>query len=575
MLNAAQERAKTAEGHCLISACPGSGKTTTLAHRAAHLLNASGATTVAAVTFTNDAAAELKARILKQSPGCSRRLQAGTFHALAKNQLVASGRRVRLASPAQQGELLRRAYSAEVTSEDGLVYDDVVAYVDRVKSTAGLIIGSGADDVSFRVYRSYQASLHEQGLMDFSDLLRDAVSGMEAGSVKPLAVRYLLVDEVQDADDCQWAWVMAHVANGTQVTAVGDDDQSIYGWRSALGFSGMQRFIAGARASHVCLDMTYRCGQDILASAGKLIACNTERVPKALQTASKTKGELHVQRVESRDHEAAQIVVAIQRHPECTWGILARTNILLDVVDKLLSTQDPAIPYRRVGGKPFWEGRGPALFLNVITSLDRRTMSGIDHLLGAAGVGASAISSLHTANDSRRERALDRFMRVRGRGSEDEKNTIGDLRDHVREWCALIDQGNPGSVLMGVAVWMGDNVRKGIPSTTFVPCAASLGRIGGTLSHRASVVTSSRDRAGGSIRVTLMTMHSSKGLEFDRVWIAGCEEGIIPHHSSPIDEERRLFYVGMTRARNALTVSVCSHDNAVPSVFISEAGLPG
>lgn len=573
MLSSLQAQAVAADGHVLISACPGSGKTTTLAHRAARLLRDHPGHRIAAVTFTNEAATELRTRILREVPNASRRVLAGTFHRLAKDQLIAAGRTVRLASASHQGDLLRRAFAT--TDTEDLDYDSVVAYIERVKSCAQAPHPTPTEVPLHEIYVTYQRFLRQQGVMDFADLLLEAVAGMESGRVPPLRVGFMLVDEFQDTDSVQLSWVLAHAANGTQITVVGDDDQSIYGWRNALGYQGMQAFLSGTRGAHVRLDVTYRCGTQILASAAGVIARNSERVEKNLRSVSSVRGDIELVRAASREGEAGAIASAIAADladvSDRSWAVLARTNALLDPIEVALS--GAGVPYRRVGGKSFWEHAGPSLFVDVLESLCARTMTGIDRVLAACGVGEGAIASLHAKNLSDAPGALDRFLRVKGRGSADEKKVVGTLREAVGQWLELMNGPGVGLALYGLADWMGCHVRDASRYRHLIACAKALARLQGGMAQRIALVRSPQQHAHADAGVaTLMTLHACKGREFDAVWIAGCEEGVLPHASSPEEEERRLFYVGMTRARSTLRMSYACED-AVGSVFLREAGL--
>ena len=584
MLSPAQQRAVETPGHLLVTACPGSGKTHTLAHRAANLLRLQPRARLAAVTFTNEAAAELRSRIVRHADGAESRVVAGTFHRLAKVQLMKAGVNVRLASAAAQAGLLHRAF-AQYDGEAEIAHDAAVAYIERVKSRAEAPRPVASEAPLHEVYLAYETLLRRAGLMDFSDLLLNAVRGMADGSVEPLKVTFMLVDEFQDADALQISWVLAHAANGTHITTVGDDDQSIYQWRNALGYEGFERFTHSTHASHVSLDMTYRCGRDILAHAARLIAHNSARVPKELRSAAEHRGSIEVLVAANRGEEAQNIAYRIAQSRagdgKPSWAVLARTNMFLNGVERAMTQFKVA--HVRVGGRSFWEEDGAAMLLEVLRSLDARTITGIEHLLHACKVSEADIGQL-MGSDKRGGSSLERFARLKGRGSGAGATLVRSLRAMVRDWLGLHDAdaaarargdeedaGIAGVVIFAVADWLRQVPALDAMSGDIAAAGASLARMRGSLAQRLSYVTRSRDREPPPDAVTLMTLHASKGREFDCVWIAGCEDGLTPYAGSPIEEERRLFYVGMTRARHSLILSVVK--DSARSPFLQEAGL--
>ncbi|MGF6960803.1 superfamily I DNA/RNA helicase [Paraburkholderia youngii] len=272
-LNPQQREVAERRGHCVAIACPGAGKTKTIAAKAALLLS-DPAAIVGAVTFSKDAAVELRDRILALAgDGTRKRLIAGTFHSLAFRQL---GKR----DIATDGD--RMALIARVIAELGLDCkpEDVVPVIEGIKTNFGRV-EAGTGDA--QIYAAYQASLERNGKIDFQDMLRLAVAGMEAGDIEPYHFTDLLVDEFQDTDPLQYRWVELHAQAGANVTVVGDDDQSIYGFRAALGFRGMESFATSFNARRVVLGSNYRCHDEILSAADRVIRNNADRILKVLR----------------------------------------------------------------------------------------------------------------------------------------------------------------------------------------------------------------------------------------------------------------------------------------------------
>ncbi|HOV56375.1 MAG TPA: ATP-dependent helicase [Rhodanobacteraceae bacterium] len=566
MLNAAQRRGVEAPGHALISACPGSGKTTVLSRRAAFLLEGNPGARLAAVTFTNDAAEELAQRIGKQCPGAEQRIVAGTFHKLAKTQLLDSKVRIVLASEAQAAEFRRRAASSVERGAQDI--EDVMAGIEaeKAKMVTGEICGTGA---TAKACRAYQTLMAERGLMDFQDLLISAVDGMAKGTVKPLPVQYLLVDEVQDADPVQWAWVLAHARTGVRVTTVGDDDQAIYGWRSASGYAGMMGFVEATGAEHIQLDVTYRCAPEILSAAARLIRQNPARVEKSLVTANPNRGEVRLVRSPKRKDEAEQVAEQIARNgPPHSWAVLARSNALLDHVEAALNIL--RIPIHRIGGRSLWDRPGAELFLGALAALAKNSVLCVDLLASKAGVKAERLDHLNRMVNSRRKDSLDRFVALPASEVEGEE-ALTSLHALMGQWQEFQRSQSIRLLAEGVSIWMESRIGARHLSTDMKRCSETFSKLKGSILQRLQYLR--EDRKVLSRGVTLMTLHASKGLEFDRVWMIACERGVLPHKSSGIEEERRLAYVGMTRARIELVMSYSADEKSHPSPFLFEAGL--
>jgi len=576
--------AVTADGHCLISACPGSGKTTVLSHRAGYLLGTHGQDKLAAVTFSSEAAGELLTRIRRQTQGHDQRVTAGTFHKLAKDQLAGAGIRVRLITEAQARALTLMCMRSAGFDGD---LDKAMMYIQARKvAGAGSVVvtGRGEDDEEIDdVYQEYQAALRHRGVHDFQDLLLMAVEGMRNRSVKPLPVQHMLVDEAQDADDLQWAWVMEHVNVGCRVTAVGDDDQTIYGWRLASGFRGLQRFREATGATYIPLDTTYRCAPEILRHAARVIEHNRERLPKRLVTANEIQGRVHAKSMKTRAAEAVSIRETLQGGDPNEWAVLARTNSILDALE--LELGRAKIVYKRIGGTSVWARKLPALFLSMLESFVSWDIHGIESALQLLGASPSGLRSLMERCEASKPGSLHRFVdRPLGKGSDG--TALAQLQSLCGEWRDLANANQAEAVIRAVQIWIQKafGTRRAFDDGYIHLDACALRLTGKvdedkekeakkrklTLAQRIALVKQKPPEDPERPGVRLITCHGCKGLEFDRVWLMGCEEGVLPDSRSDPEEERRLFYVGMTRARKELVVS--SGSTPVSS-FFAEAAL--
>lgn len=576
-LNPAQRAAVLAPGHVVVMACPGSGKTTVLQHRVAYLVQSDPATTVAAVTFTNEAATELEQRLKGAIPDLDARILIGTLHSLAKRQLAQHGLRRKLLNERQQEMYLRRAFEPW---EGQCGFEAARQYIERRK--AGLPSPPG-EEVLEAVYQAYQNQLQQIGAWDFADLILIAVEGMEEGRIAPLPVRHLVLDEAQDIDTAQLRWIEAHVRAGVTLTAVGDDDQCIYGFRHALGYHGITKLARTTNAQIIRLDTMYRCAPAILTHASRLIAINHERITKPMRTVSCDRAEIRVSVCAHRIEEAERIAEHLegchpsQRHQ---WAVLARTNRLLDEVEQALTIR--RIPCTRFGGASFWEGRTPSLFIALLSSLVREDMVGVDQVLQAARVSPDVLANVHHRVLSNMPHPLRRFLAQTGSEDYGKEDVIGKLRWRMREWRALLNAGRIASVAHGAADWMVEHVpflHDEAQARVIRGCAETVSRMGGslTLAQRLAWLQKRQRQAKTAEGPVLSTLHGAKGLEWDGVWIMGLEEGVLPDPRCDIEEERRLMYVGMTRARRALYVShaVINEygDPIAPSRFLAESAL--
>lgn len=577
-LSPAQHAAVHGVGHQLVVACPGAGKTRTLAYRAAHLLQRDRGIRIAACTFTVDAARELQNRIADLAPGTQRRVTAGTFHALAMTQLRSGGRKpARILSAFEQSSLIREAWKACAPTS---TLQAVTEAIEGAKSTLQPQIDNVDANPPLAAFLHYQERLQAMGVCDFADLMRDAVLGMQQGEVSPLDVHALLVDEFQDADEVQLEWVNQHALAGIEVTVVGDDDQSLYGWRHALGFAGMERFRRTHGATRTVLDTCYRCAPSILEHARLLIEHNEQRVPKALLAHNAVDGQIRVDVVASRSAEVCLMAQTIAREPcTLTWAVLARTNALLDAAEAALTGE--GIPYRRVGSKSFWDGPIAGLYRAVLRSLSKGDRLGIDLLLGRAIHSPAAREALSGYVGRPGMSFLDALVTAPpplGGIAPVDVRVLKEWIEVLAQQRRLVQAGRMEALAHSLAERVA-RVFDGEQAAAVVGhCAATLCRLDGTVEQRLSAIDRAAKPAPESARVQLMTLHSSKGLEFDAVWMMACEHGALPHGKGELSEERRLAYVGMTRARRRLHLSAAraleSDQSPIAcSQFLTEAGL--
>ena len=581
-LNPEQQEVVDHDGHSLVVACPGSGKTPVIVVKIGHILSRSPKSRVCAVTFTRDAANELKKRLIDDigSEVVNKRTRVGTFHSLAIRQLRACGQIGKVASPAEQQIFVQRALAS---CEADITYEEAVQTIETVKSSRGPV-----PEEDSPLYQAYAALLKRAQVEDLYDVLKKSLTLMQQGVVPPYPVEYMLVDEFQDTDEIQLAWVLEHVKAGTRVTVVGDDDQSVYSFRRALGYQGMDRFRTATGATLIALGTNYRCRSEILSAAETLICHNQERIAKTLRAARGEGGKVSSQRYSSRTQEAEALIEAIQPSliplqndswftytvPAGQWAILARNRRTLDIVEEALHAR--RIRYVRPPSESIWTRPPFVFFISMLRSVQSGGADGIDQTLHFSGFTQEHLEIVHDALKGELWRLLEGESVQKLAGLPDDiSKTLQSFSTCASGWRTQARQGNYKLAILGVAEWFADRIRKPDEKELFQSLSESVCRLNGSLAQRVNTLTLPSSGNGdeeGPSGVSLMTMHGSKGLEFDNVWIIAAEDGVIPSPKNPVyDEERRLMYVGMTRAKNVLFIS--SRVTEQPSPFVLEAGF--
>lgn len=557
-LNAPQREAVLAEGHCLVAALPGSGKTRVLTVKAAHLFRQlRDSARIVAVTFTNKSADEMAERIGKILGEAKKNIVTGTFHSICFKQLKKAGYNLQLANTAQHFGLLRRAL--QLTGLD-LSMEDAQMLLESAKTDLDY---EPQDDEKGALYLAYQELLHRNHLVDFHDLLLITVKGMREGKIPPLGATHLFVDEFQDTDRVQYEWARLHGINGTKITAVGDDDQCIYSWRAAMGYDGMVRFERDFQAKRIILDINYRSHAEILHSAFTLIANNTTRLTKRPIAARGPGGSTTYKRFKDRAEEADAIVKAAREAPH-QWAVLARTNRLLEYIEGALLAE--GVPHERGDDGTLWEREPVAHFLTLIQGClhATRKAKGIEHTLRWAGISESDLARIAGADAIHN-------MTIPLDLSESGKKFFKHFLVLFGGWREAMQNGREPLALTGISRWLKEVGAKDTYIGSVDPAQHILGRMKGTMAQRlASISQAGKSKRTGE-GVKLLTIHRAKGLEFDNVWICGAEQRYIPGERGVVPEERRNMFVGMTRAKNRLIVS--SVDGSPVSCFVVESGL--
>lgn len=602
-LNEAQKNAVLAPlEHMLISAGAGTGKTRVLTLRYAHLVldHHLDPKTLMAVTFTNKAAREMKQRL--QEFFEVKPLWIGTFHSLGLRILRQHALKIHRTSD----------FSILDTNDQSVLVQKLLKEQGAKKIyTPRMILPvisgwkqamESPDEVKrapipfyLEMYRAYQEHLQLMNALDFDDLLLCSLKLVQAYPevAASYAFEHLLVDEYQDINEMQYAWLRALSHPGTKVFCVGDEDQSIYGWRGAsvdkiLKFNG-----DFPSAGMVRLEDNYRSTPHILSAASHLIAHNTSRHGKVLRTQAVSGDKVKIQGLWDSGEEAAFVAEKIMESARAglclsNMAILVRTGAQTREFEERFCLQN--IPYYLVGNTRFYdrmEIRDVVAYARVIHS--ERDNLAFERMVNTPkrGIGPSTLQKLyalvpeHQGSLEGAARAL-----VEGLGEGLIKRNLGSLLDHISAWRQELTQGSGTlSALMSrmvresgyAAMWADQGVQGQVRMDNVGELIKSMDHfatLGEFLEH-VSLLTEIHEGPQEE-GVALMTLHGSKGLEFDHVFLPGWEEGLFPHvrciqeqGDKGVEEERRLAYVGITRAKKTSTISFCwnrkGHQGFVPS----------
>ncbi len=556
-LNPAQKAAVEAgTDPLLIIAGAGTGKTRTLTERIKHLLEIGvDPATIIAVTFTNKAAKEMRERALHGArPGMTPWI--GTFHSfgarfLRKHAPLAG--RTREFTIYDEGDMMTLFRRIAKTMPGKVTPATLRNRISGIKNGATPLSElerdmSSAAVATVQAYRQYEEALRENNAFDFDDLIiwparileehehvRDRYRG---------EIGYVLVDEYQDINEAQYRLVRALVGPRGHLTVVGDDHQTIYSWRgSDIGiFMAFERDFANAKV--VRLEQNYRSTQTIINASNAVIGNNRNQLPKTLVSTKEQGPPIKVIEHYTELDEAlwiAQELGAYIRRGEGTAAVLYRTNAQARALEHALVRA--RVPYHVYGGVQFYDRLEVRDVLAAIrVAANPQDTLGADRLLKTFRKrrGLPLIDALRALGPAEPARIIDTFL-AESRYAEHLEETFDNAEDRIE---------NVGELRKFAA--------------TFADVAEFLEHV----SLVQATDTRGQDAPQG---VTLMTAHMAKGLEFDRVHIAGASEGTMPHSralvtEAELEEERRLFYVAMTRARHELSISFVH----VPSRFILE-----
>jgi DNA helicase-2/ATP-dependent DNA helicase PcrA len=622
-LNEEQRAAVEAiDGPLLVLAGAGTGKTRVLTTRFAHILlsNRAAPGQVLAVTFTNKAAREMRERVGAILGRPVEGLWLGTFHALCARMLRRHAEHVGLTSnfsildTDDQLRLLKQVMEAQRLDTKRWPPQALMHMIQRFKDrgqTPDRVLPGEAGDFAggqaVALYAAYQARLRDLNATDFGDLMLHIVEifrkHTDVLAMYHRMFRYVLVDEYQDTNVIQYLWLRLLAKQSKNICCVGDDDQSIYSWRGAEveNILRFEKDFPDARI--VRLEKNYRSTAPILGAASALIAHNEGRLGKTLHSGRDDATGDPVQLVSlwDSDEEARMVgerVEALRRdgHALSEMALLVRAGHQTRSFEERMITL--GIPYRVVGGLRFYERaeiRDAIAYARVMVQpSDDLAFERIVNM-PKRGVGDVALRMMHEAARAQTvplcvaAEGLARAGALKGKVRESILELIGGFTrwrallgtdGHVVTMATLLDESGYTGMWKAdkspEAPGRLDNLKE------FLRALADFETMQGFLEHVALVMEN--DEQAGADRVNLMTLHAAKGLEFDTVFLPGWEEGLFPNQraldeggNKGLEEERRLAYVGLTRARRRAIVSYAANrriyanwQSSIPSRFIDE-----
>ncbi|EJD6614790.1 DNA helicase Rep [Providencia rettgeri] len=610
-LNPGQQQAvEFVDGPCLVLAGAGSGKTRVITNKIAHLIRQCGyqPRQIAAVTFTNKAAREMKERVA-QTLGKkeARGLIISTFHTLGleiiKREYKALGIKANFSLFDDQDQLaLLKELTFDLLEEDKDLLQQLISSISNWKNdllSPEKVVGQARSEKEHHFaecYRRYELHLKSCNVLDFDDLISKPTlllyHNEEVRERWQQKIRYLLVDEYQDTNTSQYQLVKLLVGKRARFTVVGDDDQSIYSWRGARPQNLVLLSQDFPKLNVIKLEQNYRSSERILKAANILIANNPHVFEKKLFSELGYGAPLKVLTANNEDHEAEKVIGELIAHHFINkteykdYAILYRGNHQSRIFEKMLMQN--RIPYRISGGTSFFsrpEIKDLLAYLRVLTNpeddsaflrivntprreIGPRTIQKLGEWANQRGKSlyqASFDLGLEQTLKGKGLEALQRFAHwMDGIVQTSQREPLIAVRDLLREmdyesWLYETSTSTKAAEMRMKNVnqlftWMSEMVEGDELNDPM-----TLSQVVTRFTLRDMMERGEDDEE--SDQVQLMTLHASKGLEFPYVFLVGMEEGLLPHQSSidenNIDEERRLAYVGITRAQKELFFSHC------------------
>ena len=625
-LNEPQREAVTHErGPLLILAGAGSGKTRVLTHRIAHLLatDAAKPNEILAITFTNKAAQEMRERAELLVGRRVRAMWVMTFHSACARMLRADAQRLgytrqfTIYDQADSRRLIKRCLDELGVDPKRFTPASVQAQISDAKNRLrdadayARMVGSFFEQTVADAYRTYERELHRMNAMDFDDLLVRAVNVLElfpeVRERYASGFRHVMVDEYQDTNHAQYRWLQLLASEHRNLMVVGDDAQSIYSFRSA-DIRNILNFTDDFPDAHVVkLEQNYRSTQTILDAANAVIRNNRAQQPKTLWTELGQGDPIKVRELEDEHAEARFITGEVLRLLDegvsrAELAVFYRTNAQSRVLEDTLVRGE--IPYQVIGGTKFYERMEIKDAIAYLTALiNPQDVGAFTRIVNSPkrGIGTSSVSRVlafantmgitiwEAASEPERVpalapaavRALTRFigtMHILRERAESGAPIAALLKEMLQETGYLEALEAERTI---EAQGRLENLEELVNVAVEYDAGGAEDRSLAEFLQQIALIADADARSDDEGLVTLMTLHNAKGLEYPIVFMIGCEEGVFPHSRAldegGLEEERRLCYVGITRAERDLYLTYArtrsvfgARTYGIPSRFVGE-----
>lgn len=603
---------ETPDENKLIIALPGSGKTHTTVSLAEKITSVA-TNSVLMLTFTNAAAKEMGERVaLRLSTESASRVRSMTFAKLMLEHFRPLSKGRKLLMGGEQDNYIRRT-----AAKLNVAYDSIPIFKEYVENAGRTLNYERDSSLQSAFFIEYQNLLVMFGRVDLNMVTVEVIRALQHGLIQPLSYTHYLVDEFQDTDSQQYEWMLTHKVPGKFFCVVGDDDQSIYSWRGAVGYENMRKYRQDFSASTYTLSLCFRCSPYILGAAQRLIENSTLRLPKNMRSAKSELGRVeclvnpadykseYSKKLQCKDtleikqkttpknrfksknkvnYEPYRFVVDQVEADFQKWAILARMNVHLDQMELVLAERN--IPVLRLGGKSIFDTPHAVGIIKLMYGLSNPRAA--DHLADGLGWLGEELATVHAIYHAAKGIG---FGSMSGFGKSKWLKETTEFQVLAHEWHPVEQTEletdsriNRFFTILNRSIEHHEEADHKSQLAISAVCQRVLTAAEGNLNERVKSLldliiqgaskNSKKPREG---KIVLCTLTGSKGLEFPNVFIINVDKGVIPilkeDEECPdekIEEERRLLYVGMTRAEDRLVL--CYTENK-PSMYISELGF--
>lgn len=580
-----QQAVVDTRGNCACIALPGSGKSHTCVHHIVERLNTVQNCYYQAISFTRKAATELRDRIIKEI-GLERykaQVRVSTFDSLFIQQLKAAnnGQKIEIMTHAERHNLIRRVLQhlglKKLKHQDAARFIDYFGgFIEIPKSEVD------KNPVGYKVYAQFDTFRREKKMWDFPSIAKVVVKGQESGAIPLLKITHLQIDEFQDTGAIQYRWLKTYANSGVEVITVGDDDQSIYSFRGSNGYENFINFKEDFNPEMHVLNTCFRCKPGILFASKHLIEHNKNRVPKDMKSISEKGGELLLKSYKDDKIELEEIALCLMEQTNYNeWAVLARTNKRLWNLAALLTAME--VPYRTKETEGLLANPFVDMVYKIVKSYIKQTKKHVPDILSWLGASEEDIQHSKSTGGLSRRHSMANYELTDGKElpeNTDErlfftwnKFISGGLltNDGIRELdnlitgCRTLNKGEAKLLQITIDIMHSSNQEMFEDSMkTFCKMV-----------ENSQKMNDETEEDHDDEAVELLTLHSSKGLQWKRVWIMGCTLGQlpappkeeVPDEDAYEAEERRLLFVGMTRA---MEQCIMSYSVGKESIFIKE-----